>query len=213
MPTEATTVFHPQRDEKGRRVEIRKPSLGSDLSAWAQKDAIALVVPKGEMPADVNGICISSWEDRPEDPEAWEALASEFAIEEPEYNVPTGFKPAAGVVIRETDGRIWVVAPTNAFAGYRATFPKGRPDGKTTQAAALMEAFEESGLQVRLLRHLVDVERTESYTRYYLAERVTGDPAEMGWESQAVMLVPQAKLPHVLNSAYDKPIIKALANV
>ena len=213
MPTEATTVFHPQRDEKGRRVEIRKPSLGSDLSAWAQKDAIALVVPKGEMPADVNGICISSWEDRPEDPEAWEALASEFAIEEPEYNVPTGFKPAAGVVIRETDGRIWVVAPTNAFAGYRATFPKGRPDGKTTQAAALMEAFEESGLQVRLLRHLVDVERTESYTRYYLAERVTGDPAEMGWESQAVMLVPQAKLPQVLNSAYDKPIIKALANV
>ena len=213
MPTEATTVFHPQRDEKGRRVEIRKPSLGSDLSAWAQKDAIALVVPKGEMPADVNGICISSWEDRPEDPEAWEALASEFAIEEPEYNVPTGFKPAAGVVIRETDGRIWVVAPTNAFAGYRATFPKGRPDGKTTQAAALMEAFEESGLQVRLLRHLVDVERTESYTRYYLAERVTGDPAEMGWESQAVMLVPQAKLPQVLNSAYDKPIIKALASV
>ena len=213
MPTEATTVFHPQRDEKGRRVEIRKPSLGSDLSAWAQKDAIALVVPKGEMPADVNGICISSWEDRPEDPEAWEALASEFAIEEPEYNVPTGFKPAAGVVIRETDGRIWVVAPTNAFAGYRATFPKGRPEGKTTQAAALMEAFEESGLQVRLLRHLVDVERTESYTRYYLAERVTGDPAEMGWESQAVMLVPQAKLPQVLNSAYDKPIIKALANV
>ena len=76
-----------------------------------------------------------------------------------------------------------------------------------------MEAFEESGLQVRLLRHLVDVERTESYTRYYLAERVTGDPAEMGWESQAVMLVPQAKLPQVLNSAYDKPIIKALANV
>ena len=213
MPTEATTVFHPQRDEKGRRVEIRKPSLGSDLSAWAQKDAIALVVPKGEMPADVNGICISSWEDRPEDPEAWEALASEFAIEEPEYNVPTGFKPAAGVVIRETDGRIWVVAPTNAFAGYRATFPKGRPEGKTTQAAALMEAFEESGLQVRLLRHLVDVERTESYTRYYLAERVTGDPAEMGWESQAVMLVPQAKLPQVLNSAYDKPIIKALASV
>ena len=213
MPTEATTVFHPQRDEKGRRVEIRKPSLGSDLSAWAQKDAIALVVPKGEMPTHVNGISILAWEDRPEDPEAWEALASEFAIEEPEYNVPTGFKPAAGVVIRETDGRIWVVAPTNAFAGYRATFPKGRPEGKTTQAAALMEAFEESGLQVRLLRHLVDVERTESYTRYYLAERVTGDPAEMGWESQAVMLVPQAKLPQVLNSAYDKPIIKALANV
>ena len=213
MPTDATTVFHPQRDEKGWRVVIRMPSLGSALSAWAQKDAIALVVPKGKMPTHVNGICISPWADRPVDPKAWEALASEFAIEEPEFNVPAGFKPAAGVVIRETDGRIWVVAPTNAYAGYRATFPKGRPDGKTTQAAALMEAFEESGLKVRLLRHLVDVERTESYTRYYLAERLAGDPAEMGWESQAVMLVPQEKLPEVLNSAYDKPIIKALTNV
>lgn len=213
MSTEAVAVFHPQRDEKGKPVEIRKPSQGSDLSAWLQDDAIALVVPTGRMPAHVNGICISAWEDRPGDPQAWEALASEFAIEEPEFKVPAGFKPAAGVVIRETDGRFWVVAPTNAFAGYKATFPKGRPDGKSMQAAALMEAFEESGLKVRLLRHLVDVQRTESYTRYYLAERLTGDPAEMGWESQAVMLVPQAKLPQVLNSAYDKPIIKALANV
>lgn len=213
MPTETAPVFHPQRDEKGRRVEIRKPNEGSDLSTWSQKDAIALVVPKGAMPTHVNGICISAWKDRPQDAKAWEALASEFAIEEPAFNVPAGFKPAAGVVIRETDGRIWVVAPTNAYAGYKATFPKGRPDGKTAQAAALMEAFEESGLKVRLLRYLVDVQRTESYTRYYLAERLAGNPAEMGWESQAVMLVPQEKLPQVLNSAYDKPIIKALANV
>ena len=210
MSTETTTVFHPQRDENGMRVEIRKPSQGSPLSAWAQKDAIALVVPKGEMPAHVNEICISAWEDRPQDPKAWEALASEFAIEEPPFNLPAGFKPAAGVVIREADGRFWVVAPTNAYAGYRATFPKGRPDGKTTQAAALMEAFEESGLKVRLLRHLVDMERTESYTRYYLAERLAGDPASMGWESQAVMLVPQGTLPQVLNSPYDKPLIEAL---
>ena len=210
MPTEKDPVFHPQRDEKGKRVEIRNPSQGSALSAWVQKDAIALVVPGAEMPTHVNGICISAWEDRPEDPKAWEALASEVGIEEPPFNVPAGFKPAAGVVIREADGRFWVVAPTNAFAGYKATFPKGRPDGKSMQAAALMAAFEESGLKVRLLRHLVDVERTESYTRYYLAERLAGDPAKMGWESQAVMLVPQGKLPQVLNSAYDKPIIEAL---
>lgn len=35
-------------------------------------------------------------------------------------------------------------------------------DDKTTQATALAEAFEESGLKARLLRHLVDVERTRS---------------------------------------------------
>ena len=213
MSAEAIPVFHPQRDEKGGRVEIRIPSVGSALSAWAQKDAIAVVVPKGAMPAQVNGLGIAAWDDTPADTKAWEALASKFAIEEPEFNVPAGLKPAAGVVILEADGRVWVVAPTNEYAGYRATFPKGRTDGKTTQAAALMEAFEESGLKVRLLRYLVDVERTESYTRYYLAKRISGAPAGMGWESQAVMLVPRTKLPQVLNSAYDKPIIKALMNV
>lgn len=71
-----------------------------------------------------------------------------------------------------------------------------------------MEAHEESGLQVRLVRHLVDVKR-KSYTRYYLAERA-GNPADMGWESQAVMLVPLEQLPKVLNSPNDRPILEAL---
>ena len=69
---------------------------------------------------------------------------------------------------------------------------------------------EDSGLQVRLVRHLVDVKRSTSYTRYYLAERVGGNPADMGWESQAVMLVPQEQLPKVLNSPNDRPIVEAL---
>jgi hypothetical protein len=37
---------------------------------------------------------------------------------------------------------------------------------------ALCEAYEESGLQVRLVRHLVDVRRTQTYTHYYRTERV-----------------------------------------
>ena len=69
---------------------------------------------------------------------------------------------------------------------------------------------EESGLQVRLVRHLVDVKRSTSYKRYYLAERVGGNPADMGWESQAVMLVPLEQLPKVLNSPNDRPIVEAL---
>ncbi len=80
----------------------------------------------------------------------------------------------------------------------------------TTQASALVEAWEESGLHVRLLKHLVDVKRSQSYTRYYLAERLGGNPADMGWESQAVMLAPESQLPKLLNSQYDIPIIEAL---
>jgi hypothetical protein len=75
---------------------------------------------------------------------------------------------------------------------------------------ALIEAFEESGLRVRLLNHLIDVARSTTYTRYYLAERVGGNPADMGWESQAVILAPLAELPVLLNNSNDLPIIEAL---
>ncbi|MGF6808438.1 8-oxo-dGTP pyrophosphatase MutT (NUDIX family) [Paraburkholderia sp. Clong3] len=113
-------------------------------------------------------------------------------------------------MIREPDGRVWIVAPTNGFGGYQATFPKGTVSGKSMQATAMAEAFEESGLKVRLTSHLVDVKRSQSYTRYYLAERLDGNPADMGWESQAVLLVPTGQLATVLNHRNDKPIIEAL---
>ena len=58
-----------------------------------------------------------------------------------------------------------------------------------------------------ILTHLEELED------YYLAERVGGHPADMGWETQAVMLVPQEQLPQWLNSSYDTPIIEALKHV
>jgi 8-oxo-dGTP pyrophosphatase MutT (NUDIX family) len=165
------------------------------------------------MPASINGLPVSSWQSVPQSNEVWEELVAEHGVTEPEFNAPAG-KKAAGVVIHEPDGRIWVVAPSNAFGGYQATFPKGKMDkGLSAQATALVEAYEESGLQVRLVRHLVDVKRSTSYTRYYLAERVGGDPADMGWESQAVMLVPLEQLPQVLNNPNDRPVLQALKKV
>ncbi len=216
-PTNSTEasgpVFHPRLDENGKRVEIKKPSQPSDLQAWSDPKDTACVTPDGPMPGNINGIPVSHWEQVPGSKSEWEALAAKGAVSEPEFKVPTGYKKASGVVIREPDGRIWVVAPSNAFGGYRATFPKGTMDGMSTQATALIEAYEESGLQVRLIQHLVDVKRSQSYTRYFLAERVGGDPSDMGWESQAVMLVPAEQLPKVLNSPNDLPIIEALKKV
>lgn len=63
---------------------------------------------------------------------------------------------------------------------------------------------------MRLLRCLVDVKRTQTYTRYYLAERVGGNPAEMGWETQAVLLVPVATLAASASHPNDASIIAAL---
>ena len=86
-------------------------------------------------------------------------------------------------------------------------------EGKSARATALVEAFEETGLRVRLTRFLVDVQRSTSYTRYFLGERISGNPAAMGWESQGVMLVPMVLLAQVLNSPKDLPIIKALREI
>ena len=131
-------------------------------------------------------------------------------LAEPAFAAPKGLTAAAGVVIQESDGRIWMVCPTNQFAGYAVTFPKGRTDGKSLQAAALTEAFEESGLRVRLLRHLIDVRRTQTYTRYYLAERVGGTPSAMGWESQCVMLAPHSEIAALHLARPDVLVVRSL---
>ena len=206
-------MWHPRQDDHGLPVRLLKPSVLTDLSTWSDAGALAQVVPDGPMPAAINGLPIAPWQDFPDDIAAWEALASTMPIDEPLFHAPKGFKKAAGVVVRESDGRVWVVAPSNAFGGYQATFPKGGMEGKSARATALVEAFEETGLRVCLTRFLVDVQRTTSYTRYFLGERIGGNPADMGWESQAVMLVPVALLGKVLNSPSDLPIVEALKEI
>ena len=206
-------MWHPRRDDHGLPVRLLKPSVLTDFSTWSDAEALAQVVPDGPMPAAINGLPIAPWLDFPGDIAAWEALAGTMPIDEPLFYAPKGFKKAAGVVVREPDGRVWVVAPSNAFGGYQATFPKGGMEVKSARATALVEAFEETGLRVGLTRFLVDIQRSTSYTRYFLGERISGNPADMGWESQAVLLVPKALLAQVLNSPRDLPIIDALKRI
>jgi ADP-ribose pyrophosphatase YjhB (NUDIX family) len=201
---------HPRPDDQGRTVTIAKPSQSSRMAAWSDPSAVACVIPDGPMPAEINGMEVAHWSEAPKSSDEWDALAAIYPIEEPEFVVPEGYHQAAGVVIREPDGRVWLVAPSNAFGGHEATFPKGTLEGKSAQATALAEAFEESGLRVRLIKHLADIQRSQSYTRYYLAERLGGNPADMTWETQAVMLVPMSQLDSLLNNAFDKPLLKQL---
>lgn len=163
------------------------------------------------MPAMLNGVPIADWLDAPVTNEGWAALASAPVIEPP-FVCPPGLAAAAGAVILEPDGRVWLVSPTNGFGGYAATFPKGRLDaGTSLQCAAVREAYEESGLRVEIVGFLTDSRRTLTYTRYYIARRVGGNPARMGWESQAVHLAPIALLAQVASHPNDGPVIAALA--
>jgi ADP-ribose pyrophosphatase YjhB (NUDIX family) len=175
---------------------------------------VAIVIPQGEVPEAINGLAVATWEDVPKSDGDWCALADANSVAEPPFHAPAGLEPAAGVVVVEPDGRVWIVAPSNAHGGYKATFAKGRIEGgMSLQATALREAFEESGLHVQLTSHLIDTPRSITYTRYYLARRVGGNPSDMGWESQAVMLLPKNRLHEYLNNSNDAPVIKKLVYV
>ncbi|TFW21765.1 NUDIX hydrolase [Massilia arenosa] len=202
---------HPHSDHLGQPVVLRRPSTPTALPAWSAAEAIATVVPGGALPATLNGIPFKAWAGVPRDDAGWHEVTGQAAIAEPPYHCPAGQHAAAGAVIVEEDGRVWLVAPSNQFGGYEATFPKGRVDpGASLQATAIREAYEESGLQVAIVAHLLDCARSQTYTRYYVARRVGGSPALMGWESQAVHLVPLEQLPQIAWHANDKVVIAAL---
>lgn len=203
---------HPRLNEKGKSVKLIEPHTPTPLWTWGDSNAAAIVTPDGEMPDTLCGIPVKGWGNLlGDDSSEWHALAERSHIDEPAFSPPSDLKHAAGAVLIEPDGRVWIVAPSNGFGGYKATFPKGGVDsGLSLQAAALREVYEESGLQAELTGHLIDVPRSTSYTRYYLGRRVSGNPAQMGWESQAVMLVPREQLSKFLNSPNDEPIIQAI---
>jgi 8-oxo-dGTP pyrophosphatase MutT (NUDIX family) len=207
-------VYHPKPNDVGQPVLLKAPSKPTPLVAWEDQGSVATVVPNGAMPAQLNGVPFTDWSGVPKSPATWNKVVGQADIDEPVFNCPEGKAEAAGVVVCEPDGRVWVVAPSNRYAGYQATFPKGRVEKDITrQANAIREAFEEAGLQVAITAFLADSNRSLTYTRYYLARRIGGTPAGMGWESQAVHLVPRGKLPTLLNHANDKPLIEALENV
>ena len=209
-----TAVFHPQPNEHGEPVRIARPSSPSALACWHDAHAVATVIPLGALPTELNGIAFAPWLDLPATAADWAAVGGQAAIDEPAFVVPAGKAPAAGVVIAETDGRIWAVSPSNGFGGYATTFPKGRVDpGASLQATAIRECFEESGLRVEIVAHLLDCARTQTYARFYLARRIGGNPSLMGWESQAVHLVPAGQLPALLANAHDRAVIDALGRI
>lgn len=192
-------------------VTIRKPSKPTALSTWHDSTKVATVIPNGEMPEALNSIPFQEWSSAPQNTDAWAYVEGQANIAEPAFVLPCGKRAAAGVVIQEPDGRIWLVSPTNGFGGYSTTFPKGRVEGSVgLQASAIREAYEETGLQVSISGFLADSMRSLTYTRYYLARRVGGNPAAMGWETQAVHLAPLGCLNKLLTHTNDAPLLPVI---
>ncbi|WP_238455827.1 NUDIX hydrolase [Azohydromonas lata] len=200
--------------EDGRPVPLHHPSAPTPLATWLDAQAIATAVPDGPLPALLNGVPLAPATALPTDAAGWEALAAASpAFDEPPYPAVSTLQAAAGVAIEESDGRLWLVAPSNAYGGYACTLPKGRVDpGLSLRATAVKEALEEAGLLVQLHGFLADCRRTQTLTRYYLARRIAGHPGAMCWESQAVHLVPRARLDDFLTHPSDAPLLQLLGS-
>jgi len=205
-----TWTWHPQPDEHGRKVRLHAPSCAANLDALADRRAAVTFVP--------GSVCAGMLDGVPLVPCARDAVAAAClgaaAIAEPPFVLPEDKQAAAGAVVREADGRIWLVAPSNGFGGYAVTFPKGRVEpGLSLQATAIREVWEESGLLVEPVAWLGDFARTQTFTRFYVARRTGGHPAHMGWESQAVHLVTPGQARGLLHRDTDRAVLAALLGI
>lgn len=205
-------MTHPKLDENGKPKTINYPSSPTSAATWVSPTDAAVFTPGCPVPAALNGVVVAPWLDAPAEDDDWDFVEGQNDdLTEPPLKLAVGKKPASGVIVQEPDGRVWIIGPTNRYGGVMHTFPKGgREPGLSLQANAIKEAYEESGLKVEIDSFAMDVVRSTSMARYYLAHRVGGSPADMGWESQSVRLVPLAQLGDYLNRPEDREILEFL---
>ena len=120
---------------------------------------------------------------------------------------PADKRLSSGVIMREPDGRTWLVKPSKGFGGYNWTFPKGGvEEGLHPQANAIKEAYEESGLHAKITGYAGDYHGDTSVTRMYHAERIGGHPKDHHWETEQVALAHPDDVMNMLNRSRDKKI-------
>jgi 8-oxo-dGTP pyrophosphatase MutT (NUDIX family) len=203
-------MFHPQPQPNGQPVKIHHLTAPTPSATWEDWQAVATCVPGGPVPDRLNDLPLVALRAQRGEID-WSSLAQNDTFDEPAFTPSPGLKAAAGAVVVEPHGRVWVVHPTNGYGGYQTTFPKGRvAPGSSLRETAVREVYEESGLVVEIIGFLVDSPRSTTYTRYYLARRRAGSPADMGWESQAVSLVPLRYLRDFVNQSVDKVLVASL---
>lgn len=207
-----SVVIHPQKGDYGEDITISKPHNDTPIEHWHDSNKHATITPNSSnIPNHLHDIPFESWKNRPKTTEDWNNIDGQGDFEEPPLHNPQNKKVATGAIIHEKDGRVWLFHPTNQFAGIEASFPKGKLDkGLNLRANAIKEVGEETGLKIKLIGHASDSDRTTSKTRYYHAVRVGGHSKDMGWEAQAVSLVPKEHLKNHLNSPLDHNIVDKL---
>ena len=127
-------------------------------------------------------------------------------------NVPvSGQVTSSGVVLLDSEGRVYVRKVAGGFAGYDWSFAKGRLEpGLSSEENALRELREEMGLEARIVGVLGDYEGQTGFTRFFVGEVTGGDPSAHGEETDEVRLVPQEEARALLNVRRDRGVLDDL---
>ena len=197
-----------------RRDDIAKRAKTFGAEGDPKKKTSTVIFPAGDaLPVKtLNGVAFKPW--KPPADGDWNEVDGQTDIEdeEPLPESAKGKQLASGLIIKEKDGRVWLARPKGGFGGYDHTFPKGRVEHSLSmQANAIKEAWEETGLKARIAGHAGDREGDVTLTRYYLAERESGDPSRAGGETDGVVLAPPGKLAGFLNRERDQKLAKEIA--
>ncbi|MCQ4323229.1 NUDIX hydrolase [Stutzerimonas stutzeri] len=194
--------------------------IGEKQAAQAGRRGVAPVVafPSGApVSGTLNGVELTPWRDHPADPVQWELPEMiNPGLTEPPLE-EGGKLLASGAVIIEPDHRVWVAHLNEPFNAACVGFPTARKDpALSLQATAVREAWEKTGLQVRIIGWLGDFDAQITRTRYYLAARIGGAPTACGWEHPPMSLVTLGALMHypaLRVSPTEAKCLTALRNV
>lgn len=108
-------------------------------------------------------------------------------------------KKAHGGVLVNGQGQVLLRRVANDFAGYRWTWPKGRPDpGQSPEQAALRETLEETGYRAEIICPLPGtfIGGLTENTMYLM--RPVGEPGPFSWETSEVRWVSPEAAPALI---------------
>ena len=188
--------IHPKLDENGNQFAVYNPTPEQSYTQAELDDPSKsiTIVPGQKLPGSLAGkpiAGVTGTYDQLRNAAQWNAISGVAAIGGINNDIPPGANvERVGVIITEDDGRVWMVEPSNHYSAETLVLPRGRhEEGYSYKSTAMKEAFEETGLCVRLRSNQEPIQASPGIW-FFVAERYYGTPADMGWESQSVKLMP-----------------------
>ena len=108
-------AIHPKPGEHDQPVTIKHPSAPTPPASWFDPAAVAVFVPGGPVPAELNGVPVAPWTDHPRTAAEWAQVEGQNSdLDEPPLTLTAASTPAPGSGARATGASGWWRRPTDS---------------------------------------------------------------------------------------------------